>query len=107
MQVPHPLLLPHPRRSRNENPLHSSPKDPTKSGYWSSMMTPMRSTYCRKPSIRRNSPSAAHEAQPQAILLDILMPGADGWQILHDLKEDQTTANIPVILLTIVDKKAL
>ena len=35
------------------------------------------------------------------------MPGADGWQILHDLKEDPATANIPVILLTIVDKKAL
>jgi len=49
----------------------------------------------------------AREEQPQAILLDILMPGADGWQILHDLKEDPATANIPVILLTIVDKKAL
>jgi CheY-like chemotaxis protein len=35
------------------------------------------------------------------------MPGADGWQILHDLKENPATAEIPVILLTIVDKKAL
>jgi CheY-like chemotaxis protein len=49
----------------------------------------------------------AHEHQPQAILLDIIMPGADGWQVLHDLKEDPATSNIPVILLTIVDKKAL
>ena len=49
----------------------------------------------------------AHEEQPQAILLDIIMPGADGWHILHDLKADPATANIPVILLTIVDKKAL
>lgn len=49
----------------------------------------------------------AHEQQPQAILLDILMPGADGWQVLHDLKEDPATADIPVILLTIVDKKAM
>jgi PAS domain S-box-containing protein len=49
----------------------------------------------------------AREQQPQAILLDIIMPGADGWQVLHDLKEDPATANIPVILLTIVDKKAL
>ena len=49
----------------------------------------------------------AHECQPQAILLDIVLPGADGWQVLHDLKEDPHTASIPVILLTIVDKKAL
>jgi CheY-like chemotaxis protein len=49
----------------------------------------------------------AREGQPHAILLDILMPGADGWQVLHDLKNDPATADIPVILLTIVDKKAL
>jgi PAS domain S-box-containing protein len=49
----------------------------------------------------------ARERQPQAILLDIIMPGADGWQVLHDLKEDLATASIPVILLTIIDKKAL
>ena len=49
----------------------------------------------------------AREQQPQAILLDIVMPGADGWQVLHELKEDPATANIPVILLTIIDKKAL
>ncbi len=49
----------------------------------------------------------ARELQPQAILLDVIMPGADGWQILHDLKNNPATAKIPVILLTIVDKKAL
>ncbi len=49
----------------------------------------------------------ACEQQPQAILLDIILPGADGWQVLHDLKENLQTTSIPVILLTIVDKKAL
>jgi CheY-like chemotaxis protein/anti-sigma regulatory factor (Ser/Thr protein kinase) len=49
----------------------------------------------------------ALKEHPQAILLDILMPDIDGWQILHDLKEDPSTTDIPVILLTIVDKKAL
>jgi PAS domain S-box-containing protein len=49
----------------------------------------------------------ARKQQPQAILLDILMPGTDGWQVLHELKNDPSTADIPVILHTIVDKKAL
>ncbi|HET7377255.1 MAG TPA: response regulator, partial [Anaerolineae bacterium] len=49
----------------------------------------------------------AREQQPEAVLLDIMMPGMDGWQILNDLRSDAGTVNIPVILLTIVDKKAL
>lgn len=49
----------------------------------------------------------AREQHPHAILLDIVMPGTDGWQVLHDLKADSSTANIPVVLLTIVDNKAL
>lgn len=59
---------------------------------------------------RLNGPDglrAARGQQPQAILLDIVMPGADGWQVLHDLKADPVTCNIPVILLTIVDNKPL
>jgi CheY-like chemotaxis protein len=49
----------------------------------------------------------ARDRQPNAILLDIFMPGVDGWQILNDLKSGHATAHIPVILLTIIDKKAL
>jgi GAF domain-containing protein/CheY-like chemotaxis protein len=49
----------------------------------------------------------ARELHPRAILLDIMMPDKDGWQVLHDLKQDPHTRGIPVILLTIVDKKAL
>jgi PAS domain S-box-containing protein len=49
----------------------------------------------------------ARQAQPHAILLDIVMPGTDGWQVLHDLKSSPATAEIPVVFLTIVDKKAL
>ena len=50
---------------------------------------------------------AAREQHPHAILLDIVMPGTDGWQVLHDLKADPATSNIPVVLHTIVDNKAL
>ena len=49
----------------------------------------------------------ARTQKPHAILLDILMPGADGWQVLHDLKNDPITADIPVILHSIIDKKTL
>jgi GAF domain-containing protein/CheY-like chemotaxis protein/tetratricopeptide (TPR) repeat protein len=49
----------------------------------------------------------ARQLKPDAILLDVLMPEIDGWQVLNDLKMDADTTDIPVILLTIVDKKAL
>jgi CheY-like chemotaxis protein len=49
----------------------------------------------------------AGELQPFAITLDVTMPGKDGWQVLQDLKSDPRTKEIPVILLTIVDKKVV
>ena len=41
--------------------------------------------------------------QPLAITLDVLMPGMDGWSVLSALKGDPEVADIPVIMLTIVD----
>ena len=38
--------------------------------------------------------------KPLAIILDILMPHKDGWQVLHELKADVATQDIPVIVLT-------
>jgi len=49
----------------------------------------------------------AKELKPAAITLDIMMPNKDGWQVLHELKADPATSTIPVILLSIVDKKPL
>jgi PAS domain S-box-containing protein len=49
----------------------------------------------------------AHEFLPYAITLDIMMPQKDGWQVLQELKSDVHTRHIPVILLTIVEEKAL
>jgi CheY-like chemotaxis protein len=49
----------------------------------------------------------ARELRPFAITLDILMPRVDGWQVLHELKTDAATRDIPVIVLTIVDNKDL
>jgi signal transduction histidine kinase/CheY-like chemotaxis protein len=49
----------------------------------------------------------AQQLKPMAIILDILMPQKDGWQVLHELKTDAATRDIPVVLLSIVDQKAL
>jgi signal transduction histidine kinase/DNA-binding response OmpR family regulator len=47
----------------------------------------------------------ARTLRPQAITLDVMMPGVDGWTTLAALKADPELADIPVIMLTIVDDK--
>ena len=47
----------------------------------------------------------ARALRPQVITLDVMMPGMDGWAVLTALKADPATADIPVIMLTIVDEK--
>jgi len=42
----------------------------------------------------------AMTTQPDLILLDIMMPGIDGWETLSRLKEDSRTVGIPVIVFT-------
>jgi two-component system, cell cycle response regulator DivK len=42
----------------------------------------------------------AREVQPSVILMDVAMPGIDGWEATRRLKQDETTAKIPVIALT-------
>jgi signal transduction histidine kinase/DNA-binding response OmpR family regulator len=47
----------------------------------------------------------ARTLRPEAITLDVMMPGVDGWATLAALKADPELADIPVIMLTIVDDK--
>jgi len=47
----------------------------------------------------------ARELRPAAITLDVIMPSVDGWAVLTALKADPEIADIPVIMLTIVDNK--
>jgi CheY-like chemotaxis protein len=49
----------------------------------------------------------ARERRPDAITLDVMMPGMDGWAVLSALKADPAVADIPVVMLTIVDDKNL
>ncbi len=44
--------------------------------------------------------SKAQSLQPDLILLDLMMPVMDGFEVLRRLKDDQSTGHIPVIILT-------
>ncbi len=47
---------------------------------------------------------AAHsEPRPDIILLDVMMPGMDGYEVLRQLRADQSTAGIPVMFITAMD----
>jgi signal transduction histidine kinase/CheY-like chemotaxis protein len=47
----------------------------------------------------------ARRAHPAAITLDVMMPDIDGWTVLAAVKGDPTLADIPVVLVTIVDDR--
>ena len=49
----------------------------------------------------------AQQLHPRAILLDVAMPGMDGWSVLSALKADPALADIPVVMVTFVTERAL
>ncbi len=46
----------------------------------------------------------AHELHPAVIMLDVKMPGMDGWLVLETLRSDPATANIPVLIVSAADE---
>ena len=42
----------------------------------------------------------ARNDEPDVILLDVMMPGLDGWQVAEELIEGERTGAIPIIFLT-------
>lgn len=49
----------------------------------------------------------ANEQRPSAVILDIKLPGIDGWNVLTTLKESPDTRDIPVIVLTMMEQPDL
>ena len=49
----------------------------------------------------------AKALNPVAITCDVMMPGMDGWAVLQAIKNDPMLADVPVIMLTMVDDKNL
>src|SRR3954466_12413296 len=42
----------------------------------------------------------ARRERPDVILLDVMMPGLDGWRVAEELLEDPETSSIPIVFLT-------
>jgi signal transduction histidine kinase/ActR/RegA family two-component response regulator len=49
---------------------------------------------------------AVHRLEPVATVLDILLPGMDGWKVLEELRTDPKTQGLPVIIASIVDERS-
>jgi signal transduction histidine kinase/CheY-like chemotaxis protein len=47
----------------------------------------------------------ARRHAPAAILLDVLLPGIDGWEVLRRLKADPELREVPVVVITVVDER--
>ncbi|MEH2220665.1 MAG: ATP-binding protein [Nostoc sp.] len=48
---------------------------------------------------------ALQQLRPVAIMLDIMLEGQNGWTFLREIKGDETTRTIPVLVITIIDNE--
>jgi len=48
---------------------------------------------------------AVEKEKPDLVLLDLILPGVDGFEVLAKMKEDSTMAQIPVIILSNLGQK--
>jgi CheY-like chemotaxis protein len=72
----------------------------------------LMATFLRREGYRMASAASGDEGvrlartlRPDAITLDVIMPGMDGWAVLEALKADPDLADIPVAMVTIVEER--
>ena len=53
-----------------------------------------------------NALELARQCHPLAITLDLLLPGLDGWEVLSALKASPLTRDIPVVIVSVLDKQS-
>jgi signal transduction histidine kinase/CheY-like chemotaxis protein len=49
----------------------------------------------------------ATSMHPQTVILNVMLPGLDGWEVLHRIKAGPTTCDIPIIIACTVEEKKL
>ena len=54
----------------------------------------------RRAATGKSAVSSAYEQPPDVVLLDVMMPEMDGWQVLRTLKGDERTRKVPVVMLS-------
>lgn len=47
----------------------------------------------------------ARQIKPSIVITDIMMPRINGWEVIRTLKRDPETTNIPIVVLSIIDRK--
>jgi signal transduction histidine kinase len=50
---------------------------------------------------------AIHKSPPDVVLLDVMMPGMDGYEVTRRLRQDATVSYIPILLITAHDQSSL
>ena len=50
--------------------------------------------------------AAVREQLPSLIILDLMLPDTDGFEIARQLKSDERTASVPILMLTALDREA-
>ena len=49
--------------------------------------------------------SSAHEKQPDVLILDVMMPGKNGWEVTRELRADAALANVAIVMLTAIGER--
>jgi CheY-like chemotaxis protein len=50
--------------------------------------------------------AAVERLHPSAVVLDIRLPGVDGWEVLSRLRAAPSTADLPVVVVSVVDERS-